>query len=93
MARVNMDFNGRTVPEKNAKGRLFITKLTGNIDFSTPNPSLVELIDNTNWLEIAYNASQDGGKSSKQTLKNAEDRLDGQISIQGAYIQATSLGN
>ena len=53
----------------------------------------MELIDNTNGLEIAYNASQDGGKSSKQTLKNAEERLDGQISILGAYIQATSLGN
>jgi hypothetical protein len=93
MALVNMDYNGKSIPEKIAKGRLYISKLTGNVDFPTPNPPLADLTADTDALEAANNAAQDGGKSSKQTLKNAEDKLDGQVSILGAYIQTTSLGN
>lgn len=93
MALVNMDYNGKPVPEKITKGRLFTSKLTGNADFPIPNPSLAELVADTNVLESAYNAAQDGGKSSRQALKEAEDKLDSQVSILGAYIQSASLGN
>ncbi len=93
MALVNMDYSGRPVAEKIVKSRLFINKLTGNANFSIPNPTLAELTTDTDALEVANEAAQGGSKASKQALKDAEAKLDSQISILGAYIQSEAEGN
>ena len=43
MAKIKLNLKSLSTPEKIARARQIVTALTGNKDFTTPNPSLAQV--------------------------------------------------
>lgn len=75
--------------------RQVVIKLTGNADFTTPNPSLANLTTLANNLETAYNTQQNlqqAAKTATINLGTAEDAADGGLNSLANYVEETSGG-
>jgi hypothetical protein len=93
MPQVKIDFVNKSVPEKIAKARLYVSRITGNSNFTTPTPPLETVTTATDELETAYEQAQGGGKTSKQILSEKEAALNKLMSTLAAYVQAATAGN
>jgi hypothetical protein len=83
MAKVKLNFRRLSVPEKIAKARQIVTALTGNTNFSNPNPPLATITAGVNDLDGAYTTTQ----SRKQGVKTA---VTDQTTKEDALIQLMS---
>jgi hypothetical protein len=93
MAKVKIGFNGLSVPAQVERARNIKGKMTGNVAYPTPNPTLTALGDAADALETAYNESR-----SRDTVKMATMRIRRKellfLAFQlAAYVQEASDGD
>jgi hypothetical protein len=96
MAKVVLALSGLSIPDKVQKVRQFVTKMTGNASFPTPDPPLADVTAAVNKLESDYNDAQ--GKrqtaqaaTNQQNLSEAEaDRL---TTALGGYVDGVAKGD
>jgi hypothetical protein len=73
--------------------RFVITKLTGNPNFTTPDPTIAELKDMADALEAKNIAAQEGGRQARSERKDARKKmLDGLRSL-ALYVEKIADGN
>ena len=75
------------------KVRNYVTKMTGNPKFTTPNPSLTDMTTEVDDLETKIQAALDGGKAKKTAVRLQKLKVLGMVSALRAYVQTTSLGD
>jgi hypothetical protein len=75
------------------KVRYYITKLTGNASFATPNPTMPVLATEVDSLETKFEAAMDGGKTLTTAVRLQKLKVLGMVSTLRAYVQTTSLGD
>jgi hypothetical protein len=85
--------NKQTVEFIIEKVRNYITKMTGNLSFTTPNPALASMKTENDKLEANFNAALDGGKTLKTAVRLQKLKVLGMVAILRAYVQTTSLGD
>jgi len=96
MAQVKLNLQSYTIPEKVQKMRQVGIAMTGNANFTTPDPTLVALGDGADALETAYNLAQGARELAKQKtdIQNAANAAaNALLTAEGAYVQNKSGGN
>ena len=93
MSEVKFDFAGKTIPDKILFARNVITKMTGNANFVTPNPTLLVLKGGADALETAAENAADGGKTLTATMHSKEAALVALMKTEAAYVQEISKGD
>ena len=93
MSEAVLGMSGMTAPEKVLKARKIAGKLTGNADYTTPKPTIVQITDSATALETAYNNSRnkDEGMLKIYRAKLKAFRL--LMVLVLAYIQQESGGD
>lgn len=90
MAKLKIGFSGLTVPEQIERARLIVTRMTGNAAFPTPSPTLSDVSDAADALEIAYNDSRNRDKNKVAIMKLRRKEMLFLISQLAAYVQQAS---
>ncbi len=93
MSRLKIDFDKKPVPQQVAESRDKQTKITGNLNYLTPTPTMAALKTATDALENAYNAALNRYKEKKALMRIARKELKGLIVELADYIQITSGGD
>lgn len=92
-AKVKLDFIKLAVPAKIQYGRDRVIDLTGNANFTTPEPSLAEITDACNDLETKYNAAQGGGPAQTTAQNQSEKVLDERMRKLANYVTRIADGD
>lgn len=93
IATVRLGFTGVTAPALVGMGRNHVTMLTGNADFPTPSPALVDISKACDELDTAVQAfTFNRGKLEKEARDLAFLALKDLIRELGGYVQANCKG-
>jgi len=84
---------GKSVEFIIEKVRNYVSKMTANVNFATPNPPLPEVTTAVDDLETKFQAALDGGKSKKTAVQLQKLKVMGMVSALRAYVQTTTLGD
>lgn len=96
MAKVKLDLRGIAIPQKIQFGRQVVTAMTGNANYTTPNPALAVLTTAINELEASFNDRQAKAQAAQQatTVQGIKEAaLDGLLTQEAAYVETTSAGD
>ena len=96
MAQVKLNVQSYTIPEKVQKMRQIVTAMTGNANFTTPDPALTAIADGADALETAYNTAQAAREAAKQKTDlqdTANVAANALLTAEGNYVQSKSGGN
>lgn len=96
MAQVKLNLRDLTIPLKVQKFRQIIIAMTGNANFTTPDPTLAALTTATDTLEAKYIAAQAARTTAKELtdLQDAAERTaDGLLTSEASYVQNKSGGD
>jgi hypothetical protein len=93
MKKVVLKFSNKSVTVIIEGGRGIVNKMTGNVDFPTPNPSLSDITDLINDLEVHYNKALYGDQNEKKLMRAAKKLLMQNLGLLLAYVQTTSEGD
>lgn len=93
MSKVKVGFINLSVPSKIEKARLIITRITGNAVYPAPVPSVIDLTNATDAVEVAYTESRNRDKEKVAILRQRVAELDYLISQMAAYVQQASGGD
>jgi hypothetical protein len=81
------------IAQKITKGRLVVTSMTGNANFTTPNPTLATITTNVNALETAKIAADSGGPDDTANMYAKEAVLDMALKLLSAYVEGIANVN
>jgi hypothetical protein len=73
--------------------RFILSKLTGNVNFITPNPSLASVKSAVDALEQSYENASHGGTLLTQDMYAKQQTLLDLMKLLGAYVQNASGGD
>ena len=93
MSRIKIGFYNKSVPYQIQKSRDIIQKMTGNTNFTNPDPKLEDIKTATNELEDAYTASLNNDKAKKALMRIKQKALLALIVQLADYVQTTSMGD
>ena len=96
MAQVKLNLQSYTIPEKVQKMRQIIIAMTGNANFTTPDPALTVLTTAADGLEGAYNLAQAAREDAKAKTDLQDTALalaNSVLTAEGSYVQNKSSGN
>lgn len=82
-----------TIPQKIEFARFIVTSMTGNANFTTPNPALLTITTNANALETAHIAAKGGGKDETAAMHAKEQLLDLSLKLLAAYVEGIANAN
>ena len=85
-----------SITEKIALGKKVIQMMTGNTNFTTPNPTLVAVQAQVDALETAKTNADAAKATSKQmtAIQNQEeDKLDAMLIKEASYVEVTADGD
>jgi hypothetical protein len=88
-----LKISAKPVPFIIEKVRTIILMLTGNANYTTPNPTLATLTAQTNNLDKSYQLAINGGKDKKAQMRIDLQTLKMSLNILLAYVQTTSGGD
>lgn len=91
--RLKLGFSGLSIPAMIVRARNIIAKITGNIFFPNPNPTLADATSAVDATEVAYNDAIYGGKILKSILYLRVFAMLNIFRRMGAYVQAESGGD
>jgi hypothetical protein len=92
MSKVKLELAGRDVPNKIELGKHVVTEMTTNAaTFVDPDPSLADLTDVTDALELAYDNSKKGLLSTA-LLNDAEKAWNVIMTAMGNYVDSVAKG-
>ena len=77
----------QSVTVKIAKGRHYVTSMTGNAYFTTPNPTLASVTTAVNNLETAADNADGGGEEETAIMHEKETIVDKQLTKLGGYVE------
>jgi hypothetical protein len=96
MAKVKLNFQKLVMPEKIARARLIVEKITGNAaTFPNPVPALADVTAAINAAEQAYNDALEARALSKQRtaeLSLREDELEEMVGRLASFVDTASEG-
>ncbi len=92
-AKVSLKLEERTAAEKVEFAKSIVIAMTGNANFTTPNPSLAAVTTGANNLDSAITAAADGGKSKTLAMNTKETALNDLLTQLGAYVENIANGN
>ncbi|HLG35986.1 MAG TPA: hypothetical protein VI757_13985 [Bacteroidia bacterium] len=93
-AKVKIDvYMSKNIPGKIEYARDRVIDMTGNPNFTTPNPALLIISNAADDLETKYNAAQGGGPSDTEAQDAAELVLDDLMHKEAAYVDTVADGN
>jgi hypothetical protein len=75
MKKILFSFCRYNAPNLIVFGRSVVTKMTGNVNFPIPDPTLAEITEATDELEIMAAIAKDGSKLAKSNMKAAKKKL------------------
>ena len=81
------------IPAKIQKTREIVADMTGNVNFSNPNPALGTVTNAVNDLETKHEAAADGGKTLKNIMRAANKVLNDLMSQLESYVENASGGD
>ncbi|MBP7497931.1 MAG: hypothetical protein KA792_09740 [Bacteroidales bacterium] len=93
MKSIALNLGKKTVLEKLSLGRNVVTSMTGNVNYTIPNPALADITTAINELETAYNNSLDGSRTSKAILREKVRNFDRVISNLANYVENIAGGD
>jgi hypothetical protein len=93
MTRVALKLKDKTNPEDIEFARSVVTAMTGNANFPTPLPHLLDVTTAANELETAYTEALGGDVNKKAIQLSKRKTLDALLTKLGAYVQDTSAGD
>ncbi|HKZ66465.1 MAG TPA: hypothetical protein VJ111_08930 [Chitinophagaceae bacterium] len=85
--KVAMNLRKQPVSIKIAKARHYVTSMTGNANFATPNPTLASVTTAINALETAANNAAGGGTELTAIMHEKETIVDNRLTQLGAYVE------
>lgn len=88
-----MGFYGLTIPAQVERTRLITGKMTGNVNYTTPNPTLAAVDDAADELETAFNASRNLDKEKMAAMRLRRKELLALVVLLAGYVQTTSGGD
>jgi len=96
MPKVKLNFDRLTIPEKVARAQQIVAALTGNSNFTTPQPTLAAVTTAIGELETAANAAQAARREARhltgvQTVK--ENKLQQLVTQLGGYVESVAGGD
>jgi hypothetical protein len=96
MSKIKLNLQRLNIPEKLARSRQIVAALTGNADFTSPQPTLTEITDAINKLAEAFDAAQAARQEAKAKtleLNRREDTHDRLLTQLAAYVESASNGD
>lgn len=94
--QIKLDLQGKTVPQKIQFLRDIVTQMTGNANYTTPNPALTVITTKANALEAALGAqatAQQAAKTATTNLETKEGEADASLNSLSNYVWETSGGD
>ena len=93
-AKVKIDvYMSLNIPGKIQYARDRVIDMTGNPNFTTPNPPLLVVKGAADDLETKYNLAQGGGPADTTAQNAAELVLDDLMRKEAAYVDSVADGN
>jgi hypothetical protein len=93
MSEAVLGMSGMNTPKKVLKARHIAGKITGNVNYTTPKPTIVQITDSATALETAYNNSR-GKDEGMMTIYRAKLKAFRLLMVLVlAYIQQESGGD
>src|SRR5437868_1347096 len=89
MSKIKLNLKNLSTPEKIARARQIVAALTGNKDFTAPNPPLAEVTAALEAVEQAYDnvqAKRAEARAKTSELHQQEATLDQMLTQLGAYV-------
>jgi len=93
MAKVKLNIRGLSTTDKVAKARQIIKALTGNADFTTPQPTLAAITTAANELETAHGDVQTARQTAvtmTSIMHEKEAALEGLLRQLSGYIESVA---
>lgn len=90
---VKLGLAKKTIPQKTEFGNHVVASMTGNANFTTPNPPLSLVTIATKALETAAAAAEQGGPLATQTMHDRENDFDVLMTNEGRYVDMTANGD
>lgn len=93
MAKVKLNLNGLSTTEKVAKAHQIVSAMTGNPDFTTPHPTLVQVTTAADNLDTAFSDAQTARQAAMtktSILHEKEDALEAVLRQLAAYVESVS---
>jgi len=91
--KVTLNLSTQPVAVKILKGRHYVTSMTGNANFTTPNPTLASVTTAINALETAANNAVGGGTEQTAIMHEKETTVDNSLTQLGAYVEGIANNN
>lgn len=85
--KVALNLRRQPVRVKIGKGRHYVTSMTGNANFTTPNPTLASVTTAVNALETAADNADGGGTEQTTIMHEKETIVDTALTKLGAYVE------
>jgi hypothetical protein len=96
MAKVKLELSKKNTSEKTALGNKVVTNMTGNVNFTTPNPALETVktaITNMSTAAEDVEAARKIVQVKLSVLYQQESIFDGVMTQLGSYVDNTSNGD
>ena len=89
--KIKLKLNRLTIPEKITRAQQIVTAMTGNADFTSPQPPLTNVTTAINALDTAYATAQAARQEAKtRTIEQnqREEELDGVLSQLASHVES-----
>ena len=93
MSEAVLGMSGMATPQKVLKARYIATQLTGNVDYTTPKPTVLQITDSATALETAYNNSRNKDEGMMKIYRTKLKSFRSLMVLVLAYIQQESGGD
>lgn len=93
MSKVKNQLIGNPIAEKIQLAENIHTKMTGNANYTTPNPTLADIQTVTEELSELNDEAMDGATSKKEERDAKELEFDSKFALLADYVQFASGGN
>ena len=93
MAKIRLNLNSLTVPQKLAKAQQIVSSLTGNASFPTPAPGLANITSAINELDSAAAAVQTARQTAKEKTSAQNEKeatLDQLLTQLASYVESVA---
>lgn len=96
MAKVKLELSRKNTTEKTDLAKKVVTKMTGNTNYTTPNPALATITSAVNAVSLAYaelEAARKTVQAKSSALSQQETILEGLLTQEAAYVENISNGD
>ncbi|MDT5062879.1 MAG: hypothetical protein QOH63_3338 [Acidobacteriota bacterium] len=93
MSKIKLNLQRLTIPEKIARSQQIVAAMTGNANFTSPQPALPQVTTAINDLDTAYAATQTARQEAKTrtSIQNQkEEALDRVLTQLANYVESVS---